>query len=236
LPADLPRNLTHTVGAQSERTVAGTRYVANPISDDFVPDGSAVVTRREVTTTAQCNACHDPLALHGGGRREVKLCQLCHTDQAIDPESGNQIDLKHMVHRIHMGKKAPGRRRGRRRAPHRLPGSEALYAEKADVREQPVRATLRSDADCAEPLPAPRPRRRVPRTSELHRVSARPPPTTWRAPDLACTGARRREPGETMLNVAPGTGVAMDQPDAPAGSVARPRRTKSSTSRCRART
>jgi len=106
LPAGFPATLTHTVGAQIERAFAGTSLVANPILD-FVPAGGAAATTRAVTTTNQCNRCHDPLAVHGGGRREVRLCQLCHTDQAVDPDTGNTLDLKHVIHRVHRGKNLP---------------------------------------------------------------------------------------------------------------------------------
>lgn len=106
LPADYPATLTHTVGAQIERTVGGLRSVANPIYD-FVPAGGTVTTERQVVATTACNGCHDPLSAHGGGRREVRLCQLCHTDQAVDPDTGNSIDFKVMVHRIHRGKDLP---------------------------------------------------------------------------------------------------------------------------------
>src|SRR5262249_55065565 len=70
LPTDLNRSLTHTVGAQVERTFDGASLVANPVFD-FVPDGGPL-TKRELTTTAECNSCHGQLAVHGGGRREVR--------------------------------------------------------------------------------------------------------------------------------------------------------------------
>jgi OmcA/MtrC family decaheme c-type cytochrome len=135
LPAGFPADLTHTVGAQIERVFDDADLVANPLLD-FVPDGSPVTTVREVTTTAQCNGCHDPLALHGGGRREVQLCQLCHTDQAIDPESGETIDLKHLVHRIHRGKDLPSIEAGpvgTRYVIFGNQGSEHVYGEKVNV-------------------------------------------------------------------------------------------------------
>lgn len=106
LPAGFPSAVTHTVGGQVQRTVGEQELFANPLFD-FVPSGAAVATVRQVTTTAQCNGCHDPLAEHGGGRREVGLCQLCHTDQGVDPESGNSIELQQMIHRIHRGKDLP---------------------------------------------------------------------------------------------------------------------------------
>jgi OmcA/MtrC family decaheme c-type cytochrome len=106
LPPGFPAAETHTVGAQVERVFGGQTLVANPIFD-FVPSGGAVTTTREVATTAECNTCHGRLEAHGGGRREVRLCQLCHTDQATDPDTGNTIDFKVMIHKIHRGKDLP---------------------------------------------------------------------------------------------------------------------------------
>lgn len=106
LPADFPATLTHTIGAQVERAYEDEALVANPLHD-FVPAGGSVTTVIQDTTTAECNACHDPLAAHGGGRREVGLCRLCHTSQAIDPQSGNTLDLKVMIHKIHAGRELP---------------------------------------------------------------------------------------------------------------------------------
>jgi OmcA/MtrC family decaheme c-type cytochrome len=226
LPAGLPRNLTHTVGAQVERVAGDAELVANPLLD-FVPDGSPVTVVREVTTTAQCNACHDPLAVHGGGRREVTLCQLCHTDQAIDPESGNQIDLKHMVHRIHMGRALPSvvdGPVGARFAIIGLRGGENRYAEKVRVcASGPFETTpCESDTDCAGSpcsgtgsvgVAFPQDIRNC---ATCHSAGATAADHLAQPSTLACTGCRDDvNPGETVLNgLLPGTGhVADDQPD-----------------------
>jgi OmcA/MtrC family decaheme c-type cytochrome len=76
--------------------------VANDVYT-FVPAGGEPKVTREVVTTEACNTCHNPLALHGGVRRETGLCVTCHTDQNIDPETGNSLVFKVMVHRIHDG-------------------------------------------------------------------------------------------------------------------------------------
>src|SRR5262249_27247344 len=106
LPPGFPATVTHTVGGQVERNLGSRTVFANPLFN-FVPTGGAVTTVRQVATTAECNGCHNPLAEHGGGRREVGLCQLCHTDQGFDPETGNSIELQQMIHRIHHGKDLP---------------------------------------------------------------------------------------------------------------------------------
>jgi hypothetical protein len=132
LPVGFPASVTHTVGGQVQRTDGDATLYANPLFD-FVPSGGAVATRRQVTTTAQCNACHDPLAEHGGARREVGLCQLCHTDQGFDPQSGNSIELEQMIHRIHRGTTLPSVVDGAVGAKYEIIGfqnSATVFAEK----------------------------------------------------------------------------------------------------------
>ncbi|MFB3786394.1 MAG: OmcA/MtrC family decaheme c-type cytochrome [bacterium] len=106
LPADYDKTKTHTVGGQIQRNVEDKIFYANPLYH-FVPNGSDVVTLRKVATTEGCNTCHAGLALHGGGRREVGLCILCHTPQSTDPDTGNTVDMTTMIHKIHMGAELP---------------------------------------------------------------------------------------------------------------------------------
>ena len=104
LPEGYDRTATHMLAGQITR---GARtYVDNPIYF-FVPAGGAVTVNRLASSTATCNQCHDPLALHGGGRQEFALCLLCHNPQTTDPESGNTVDFKVMIHKIHSGKTLP---------------------------------------------------------------------------------------------------------------------------------
>lgn len=132
LPPGFPASRTHTVGAQVERSFGGDSLVANPLFD-FVPAGGPVATVRQVTATSECNGCHERLAAHGGARREVGLCQLCHTDQAVDPDTGNSIELQQMIHRIHQGKDLPSITGGPVGAIYEIvgfQGSRHVYAEK----------------------------------------------------------------------------------------------------------
>ncbi len=78
----------------------------------FVPNGSAVTDTHDVVSTNSCNRCHDPLAAHGGSRRLVSLCVTCHNPggsgvDTVDPDTGNSIDFKVMVHKIHRGASLP---------------------------------------------------------------------------------------------------------------------------------
>jgi OmcA/MtrC family decaheme c-type cytochrome len=86
-----------------------TEAAFNPIFDASV-DGSAIAARRVVVDIANCNTCHDQLALHGGQRQNTQECVMCHNPNASDvarrpadqgqPES---IDFKRLIHRIHSG-------------------------------------------------------------------------------------------------------------------------------------
>lgn len=100
LPPSFVATATHSIACYASRD--GRSDVVNPYVH-FLPSGGALSTMREVIPTSSCNACHDKLAAHGGTRNEVILCQLCHTDQTNDPESGNTVEFENMVHKIHAG-------------------------------------------------------------------------------------------------------------------------------------
>ncbi len=76
-------NLTHRVAIQFDNAPGK----ANP-SHDWVPATGATngIFTMDIAATANCNRCHDPLAVHGGGRQEVKYCVNCHNAGSVDPE------------------------------------------------------------------------------------------------------------------------------------------------------
>jgi len=55
---------------------------------------------RQVFTEATCNTCHADLALHGA-RKAGDYCVTCHNPGSADANSGNTVDMKVMIHRIH---------------------------------------------------------------------------------------------------------------------------------------
>jgi OmcA/MtrC family decaheme c-type cytochrome len=97
-------NLTHRVAIQFD----GAPGKANP-NYDWVPATGATsgIFTMDIAATANCNRCHDPLAIHGGGRREVKYCVACHNAGSTDPDSTNTVDFKVMIHKIHRGANLP---------------------------------------------------------------------------------------------------------------------------------
>src|SRR5213078_3372018 len=66
-----------------------------------------IETWAKINLATSCNNCHDPLSAHGGSRQDPKLCALCHQPQTVDPDTGNTVDLKVMIHKIHEGAKLP---------------------------------------------------------------------------------------------------------------------------------
>jgi OmcA/MtrC family decaheme c-type cytochrome len=63
---------------------------------------------RDIASNTACNACHDQLNFHGGARSDVQYCVTCHNPYNTDPQSGNSVDMKVMIHKIHRGDKLFG--------------------------------------------------------------------------------------------------------------------------------
>lgn len=103
VPPDYDGSATHVFAAYAYQ--ASRDEIVNVVYS-FVPDGGTP-DLWEVSDTETCNSCHDPLALHGGARQEYTLCLTCHTPDAVDPESGESVDMKVMLHKIHMGENLP---------------------------------------------------------------------------------------------------------------------------------
>lgn len=127
---DYDPTLTHMVGVVVTRTVDGVRFVANA-EHFFVPaDDQAEPLVRGTISQEACNSCHNRLAFHGGARQDVQVCLGCHTQGAIDPESGNSIDFNVMIHRIHMGRDLPSVKAG---TPYRIIGNAASVHDYSHV-------------------------------------------------------------------------------------------------------
>lgn len=109
LPATYDKNATHRVIYFATRNTRA--FVANG-TFDFVPAGGDIKVTRQVVATENCNQCHDPLAIHGTVRRDTKTCVVCHTPQSVDPNSGNTVDFKVLIHKIHDSKNLPSVKAG----------------------------------------------------------------------------------------------------------------------------
>ena len=117
LPTTYDQTATHRVGLYGSRNLTvwdlGTDYADTWF--DWVPNGSKPAPR-DVVRTPDCNGCHgsaatvtgaNGLAAHGGSRRDVEVCIICHQPQTVDPNTGNSLDMKVYIHSIHMGSSLP---------------------------------------------------------------------------------------------------------------------------------
>ncbi len=106
---------THRIGIYGSRNLTefdlGTNY--DDAVASFVPAGGTPTNNRDIIRTESCNQCHDSLAFHGGSRRSIELCEMCHTPQTTDPDTGNTVDLPVLVHKIHMGSSLPSVQAGK---------------------------------------------------------------------------------------------------------------------------
>ncbi len=125
-PPGFDANATHRIGIYGSRNLTefdlGTNYADTTY--DFVPAGGTPAPR-DVVRTADCNQCHGlpngltsstgsaGLAAHGGSRRSVQLCIMCHQPQTSDPDTGNSLDMKVFIHKIHRGSFLPSVQAGK---------------------------------------------------------------------------------------------------------------------------
>jgi OmcA/MtrC family decaheme c-type cytochrome len=108
-PTGFDVTATHTIGIYGSRNLTafslGTNYASTTYN--FVPNGSKVTHVADIIKTASCNNCHDQLSHHGGSRRGLDMCILCHNPGNLDTSTGNSLDAKVFFHKIHMGASLP---------------------------------------------------------------------------------------------------------------------------------
>lgn len=118
--------LTHRIGMEFRvyRNAAVTSCAADDVtcSEDSIYIGStngvytwrpsdgatSGILTRDIASNTACDACHDQLNLHGGARSDVQYCVTCHNPYTTDPQSGNSVDMKVMIHKIHRGSQLYG--------------------------------------------------------------------------------------------------------------------------------
>jgi len=102
------RNLTHRISLM----MGGHSGPTDDDTYDFVPatgaTGAALTETRNIVATSGCKGCHgNEFHGHGGNRVSVENCVTCHNPSNTDAQSGNTLDMKVMIHKIHMGGELP---------------------------------------------------------------------------------------------------------------------------------
>jgi len=107
LSADIYRSVNLKRGDKKADIVI-REAAMNPIK--YVAVTGGIVPRRTSVTIAQCNTCHDSLALHGGQRLATDECVICHNpaenDAARRPATAGapeSVSMQRLIHRIHKG-------------------------------------------------------------------------------------------------------------------------------------
>ena len=106
IAVDYEEGLLHRVVMQFDLDTSTDTLISNPYFD-WVPNGDTAPATRDMVSVTSCNECHTDLALHGGGRIETQYCVMCHNPGTTDANSGNTVDFKVMIHKIHMGRELP---------------------------------------------------------------------------------------------------------------------------------
>ncbi len=138
LPQDLDRGAPHTIGVYARRDLREfelDRYVDNQFFHFLPTEGGVTLLDappRDVVVTEACNQCHNPLAYHGGSRREIEICIQCHTPQTISARTGADVDLKTIIHKIHRGADLPSVESGTPNLIGRRDFSDVVYPQ--DIR------------------------------------------------------------------------------------------------------
>ena len=112
LAVDYEPELTHRVGLQVAGSFRDERLPAANATYSFVPatgqSSAQGIHNRRIVSQESCNTCHgDDLALHGGGRVSVDYCVTCHNPGTADAQSGESMDFRELIHKLHRGEELP---------------------------------------------------------------------------------------------------------------------------------
>ena len=102
--------LTHRVAMTFQKVGAPNVDNLTNAYYDFVPDGSAVKTTRNIVTMNTCANCHAGVKLHSGYATEY--CVTCHNKLTQDPFTADPVDFQRMIHKLHRGKDLPSVKAG----------------------------------------------------------------------------------------------------------------------------
>jgi OmcA/MtrC family decaheme c-type cytochrome len=96
------RNSVTLLPGTSKQTTATDS--ATPVQYYFTIDKSPMKPRRQIVSTAKCEACHGDLTfVHGGSRPSAMECGICHNPTLTDGTSKQSVNFAWQIHSIHRG-------------------------------------------------------------------------------------------------------------------------------------
>lgn len=114
MPANFDVTQTATLGVYSNRqltAIIGKDYQAPAVVQYFRPDGGTPSTDQfNALDISACNTCHNPLSMHGQFGppiQDVKLCVMCHTPDFPTTQTGESLNFKVFIHKLHDGANLP---------------------------------------------------------------------------------------------------------------------------------
>lgn len=115
-PVNFEKDSTHTLNIRAIRDLKkfDLGLARADAFYDFVPSGKPVTQVRDVVREENCNRCHNSAAKvrRNGASRNPRRCILCHYPGIIDPATGNSLDFKVVIHKIHRGVNLPSVKAG----------------------------------------------------------------------------------------------------------------------------
>lgn len=101
-------DLTHRVGMEiRDPVILGEEVPGEDAVFDIQPStgNTSGIEQRKIVKQESCANCHgtEEFAFHGGPRQSVDYCVTCHQPGSRDVGSGNTMDFRVMIHKIHFG-------------------------------------------------------------------------------------------------------------------------------------
>jgi len=96
-------SLTHRLAIQTRGSLPPVNALYTFRPSDGATSG---LFSREIVNTDSCNECHNSLEAHDA-RIDTRYCVTCHNPGSTDANSGNTVDFKVMIHKIHRGAELP---------------------------------------------------------------------------------------------------------------------------------
>ncbi len=99
---------SYTASIEARIVEDGVRYPAANPTLAFAVTHSEAQARRQIVSQEACNSCHQDLSFHGGNRKSVEYCVMCHNPSLVSGEplvgetaEGHSVNFKDLIHSVH---------------------------------------------------------------------------------------------------------------------------------------